>query len=173
MAKIIDIIVTGIDTNTKNPYQNKLIVRYKKGKNLYNFISGYEGFSYIDDKYTPEHVEQCIDDAGSISLMRGENLAYQVYEMDDDYVVILKNQYLCLKTEGPTGDVKTVGAYCAGIHAYDDDDAYRSYPDVTKFELAEAISDNFAKSYSELKAKIKSDKKNNSKNSNDDEIENE
>ncbi len=173
MAKIIDIILTGIDDNNKNPFQNQIIVKVKQGSKFKNYISGYLGFYYYEDELSSEHIEQCIDDAGSISLIKGTDKMYSVYKIDDDYYVILKNQYICLKTEQKDGEKKIIGAYCMDPNAKDDEDAYRSYPDITKFELAEAVVKDFTKSYPEIKSKIISDKKNNAENSNDDKIENE
>lgn len=160
MAKIVDILVTGIDDNNLNPFQNSIVVKVKMGNKIRNYTSSYKGFYSYDKNFSPEQIEQLIDDAGSISLMKGLDRKYPVYEIDDDYYVILKNQYICLKTEGGSGDQKIVGAYCEGLHACDDEDAYRSYPDVTKFELANAITCDFAKNFPEFNIKLNNKKQN-------------
>ena len=161
MAKIVDILVTGIDDeNKKNPLQNSIVIKVKTGNKIRNYTSCYKGFYNYDCNFAPEYIEQLIDDAGSISLMKGIDKTFSVYEIDDDYYVILKNQYICLKTKGEIGNQKIVGAFCEGIHACDGEDAYRSYPDVTKFELAKAIANDFAKNFPELKIKSSSKKQN-------------
>lgn len=160
MAKIVDILVTGIDKDRSNPLQNSVVIKVKIGNKFKNFTSSYYGFNNYEDQHPYEQIEQFIDDAGSISLMKGLDRTYPVYEIDDDYYVILKNQYICLKTKGEVGNQKIVGAYCEGLHACDDEDAYRSYPDVTKFELAKAIANDFARNFPELKIKTNKTNKN-------------
>lgn len=154
MAKIVDILVTGIDKDSSNPLQNSIVIKVKTGNVIKNFTSSYYGFNNYEDQYSSAQIEQFIDDAGSISLLKGVDRTYPIYEIDDDYYVILKNQYIRLATTGHFGNQKIVGAYCAGLHDWESADAYRSYPDVSKFELAKAIASNFAINFPELKIKF-------------------
>ena len=160
MAKIVDIFVTGIDKDSSNPLQNSVVIKVKIGNKFKNFTSSYYGFNNYEDKHSYDQIEQFIDDAGSISLMKGLDRTYPVYEIDDDYYVILKNQYIRLETRGNFGNQKIVGAYCAGMHDWTSADAHRSYPDVTKFELAEAIAKKFVLNFPELKIKTNKTNKN-------------
>ena len=158
MAKIVDILVTGSDKHYNLPYQNQIIVKVKKTNEIKYYTSSSSGFHceyYLP--YSPDRIEQYIEDTKPISLIKGTDKTYPVYIIDDDYVAIINNQYVCLKTEGSTGNKKIVGAYCNRDAAYEDKDAYRSYHDISKFDLAEIISKDLAKQQPRLKIKLKNE----------------
>lgn len=160
MAKIVDILVTGIDKDSSNPLQNSIVIKVKTGNVIKSFTSSYYGFNNYEDQYSSAQIEQFIDDAGSISLMKGMDRTYPIYEIDDDYYVILKNQYIRLKTTGHFGNQKIVDAYCAGLHDWENADVYKTGADVSKFGLAKAISKNFALNFSEFNIKLNNKKQN-------------
>ena len=163
MAKIIDILVTGSNTNVVYPYESEIFVKVKDGKKIKHYSSNYSGFcceDYYQDYYqfTPEQIEKEIEESRPYSLIKGEDKRFPVYRYDGDFVVIINNQYVFLKVEGPKDNLQVVGAYCLGDpESYLGNELYRTISKLSKFDLAKAIAKDFVSSNKDLKINLKED----------------